>query len=83
MHQNFLFETCPHDSRAAHITAANLVLVPFTTLAPLGVGKAIELYGAFPVFGVCLGATMVGLVWLIGFVRDPELPSPAEEPIAA
>ncbi len=77
-HHNFLFETCPHDSRTAHITVANLVLAPVTTFAPLAVGKAIELFGTVPVFGACLVPTVLGFVWLAGFVRDPDTPSPAE-----
>ena len=77
-HQNFLFETCPHDSRTAHITVANLVLAPVTILAPLAVGKAIEIFGTGPVFGVCLAATLLGLIWIIGLVKNPEEKSPAE-----
>jgi MFS family permease len=77
-HHNFLFETCPHDSRTAHITVANLVLAPVMTFAPLAVGKAIELFGTVAVFGVCLIPTALGFLWLAGLVRDPGTLSPAE-----
>ena len=70
-HQNLLYETCPHDCRSAHITITNLVLGPLTTVVPLLTGKAMETYGAPMTFGACLLPTILGLIWLLVFVKEP------------
>ncbi|MBN1809330.1 MAG: MFS transporter [Planctomycetes bacterium] len=70
-HQNLLLETCPHDSRTAHITITNLVLAPVTTMIPLATGKAMEIWGAHATFAACLVPTVLGLLWLLLVVREP------------
>jgi MFS family permease len=70
-HQNLLFETCPHDCRSAHITITNLVLGPVTTVMPLLTGKAVESFGAPMTFGACLLPTILGIVCILFFLKDP------------
>jgi MFS family permease len=70
-HQNLLFETCPHDCRSAHITITNLVLGPLTTVVPLLTGKAVESFGTPITFGACLLPTVLGIIWLLVFVKEP------------
>jgi len=70
-HQNFLFETCPHDCRMAHITVSNLVLAPFTVVVPVATGHLIAVYGIMPALGLCLIPSVIGLLWLLVMVRDP------------
>lgn len=70
-HQNFLFETCPHDCRMAHITISNLVLAPFTVIIPVVTGQLIAGHGMVSVLGFCLIPSIMGLVWLVVMVRDP------------
>jgi MFS family permease len=70
-HHNLLFETCPHDCRAAHITVSNLVLAPATALVPLATGAAVHAFGTGTVFLLCLVPTALGLLWLLALVREP------------
>ena len=77
-HQNFLFETCPHDSRTAHITISNLVLAPTMMFTPLAIGRATEVFSTAPVFGFCLASTLISIVLLLRFVRNPDVSSPAD-----
>lgn len=70
-HQNFLFETCPHDCRVAHITVSNLVLAPLTALVPVATGKMISIFGVRPAIGICLIPSMIGVAWLMAVVKEP------------
>ncbi len=90
-HQNMLFETCPHDSRLAHITLSNMLLGPFVFLVPLATGWLMNFVPARSV-GIALTAlpTGVGILWLLLVVKDPreielngtqvrEMPAPRPE----
>jgi MFS family permease len=77
-HQNFLFETCPHDSRPVHTSLANIVLAPVAISIPLIAGRTIAAFGTFPVFLGCLVPTSAAIAWLHLVVKDPKTASPAE-----
>lgn len=70
-HYNLLIETCPHDSYAAHITVANLVMMPATLLAPLLAGLLVEWTGIMIMFKVSLTVSVVALLWLILRFKEP------------
>jgi MFS family permease len=70
-HTNMLFETCPHDSRVAHLTLSNLVLMPFAFLIPLGTGVLVEAVGYRAGIGLTLIPTVLGTLWLLAAVREP------------
>ncbi len=71
-HVNMLFETCPHDSRVAHITLGNMFLSPFLLLVPLGTGWFMEhLVGVRAGIGWALVPTLLGVLWLVFMVREP------------
>lgn len=80
-HVNMLFETCPHDSRVAHITLSNTVLAPFVLLAPLGTGWLIEQVGMRNGIGLTLIPTGAALLWLVLFVKEPRLTELAQRPV--
>jgi MFS family permease len=70
-HLNMLFETCPHDSRAAHITLSNMVLGPVLALVPMGTGWLVEAVGLRVGIGLTLVPTLLGVLWLALVVREP------------
>lgn len=70
-HQNMLFETCPHDSRVAHITLSNMVLGPVLGLVPVATGWMMEHVGVRSGIGLTLIPTLLGVVWLALVVREP------------
>jgi MFS family permease len=70
-HTNMLFETCPHDSRPAHITLSNVLLSPFVILAPIGTGWLMESAGQRAGIGMTLVPTALGVLWLILAVKEP------------
>ena len=71
-HVNMLFETCPHDSRVAHITAANMLLSPFLLLVPLGTGWLMEsVVGVRAGIALALAPTALGIAWLVFRVKEP------------
>jgi len=70
-HYNMLFETCPHDSRLAHITVGNLILGLTTAAAPLLAGAVAERWGLNVLFTVCLAVSVGALLWFLMRVRDP------------
>jgi len=74
-HTNFVFESCPHDSRAAHIAITNLVLAPATVLVPWIAGRAAESLGTPAVFAASLVPTLAGLAWLALVVREVREPA--------
>jgi len=69
-HLNMLYETCPHDSRVAHITLSNLVLSPFLLLVPIATGWLRGLAGVHT-FGLALVPVLVGILWLVFRVKEP------------
>ncbi|MGD2174089.1 MAG: MFS transporter [Candidatus Brocadiaceae bacterium] len=82
-HVNMLFETCPHDSRVAHITLSNMVLSPFIFLVPLGTGALMDVVGMRTGIGLTLVPTVLGTLWLFLAVKEPrevELLSAQEGP---
>ena len=70
-HLNMLFETCPHDSRTAHITLCNMVLGPIMVLAPLATGWLMGLVGTTNGIGLTIPPTVLGIAWLAFVVREP------------
>jgi MFS family permease len=79
-HLNLLYETCPHDSRVAHITVANIVLSPFLILVPVGTGWVMERLGVVT-FGLALLPGAVGLFWLLLAVKEPRTISLEDVPV--
>ncbi len=69
-HLNMLYETCPHDSRVAHITLSNLVLSPFLLAVPVATGWLRELAGVHA-FGLALVPAVVSVLWLSFRVKEP------------
>jgi len=70
-HQNLTFELCPYDSRMIHITVCALAMAPFTALAPILAGPVIEHVGMARAALWFLVPTVLGLLWLLLFVREP------------
>jgi len=70
-HTNMLFETCPHDSRPAHLALSNVLLSPFVILAPIGTGWLMESAGPRAGIGMTLVPTALGVLWLIVAVKEP------------
>jgi hypothetical protein len=70
-HNNILFETCPHDSRVAHITLSNALLAPFVLLVPVGTGWLVGQVGLRAGMGLTLIPTLAGIAWLVLMVREP------------
>jgi MFS family permease len=70
-HVNMLFETCPHDSRVAHITLSNMVLGPVLALVPMGTGWLVEAVSVRTGIGLTLIPTLLGVIWLAFAVREP------------
>lgn len=70
-HVNMLFETCPHDSRVAHITLSNIVLGPILWLVPVATGWMIGHVGMRTGIGLTLIPTLLGIAWLALVVREP------------
>jgi len=77
-----LYETCPHDSRIAHITVGNLVMGTTSILCPLLAGVAAARYGTRSLFGICLVLSAGALLWFALRVREPrqvtERPAPVD-----
>ncbi|MCK4284035.1 MAG: hypothetical protein KAX44_06935 [Candidatus Brocadiae bacterium] len=70
-HVNMLFETCPHDSRVAHITLSSMVLGPVLVLVPVGTGLLMRHVGMGPGIGLTLIPTLLGVGWLALMVKEP------------
>lgn len=70
-HLNMLYETCPHDSRVAHLTVSNGVLSPFLVLVPLGTGLLMDAVGVRAVIGLTIIPAVLGVAWMIFAVREP------------
>ncbi len=83
-HSNMLYETCPHDSRVAHITAANVVLGPLVLVVPLVTGWVMETLTTTRVgIGLTLVPTVAGVLWLALAVREPRAIELWPEPFGA
>ena len=70
-HVNMLFETCPHDSHAAHITLSNVVLGPVLWLVPVLTGWMVGVVGLRTAIGITLIPTVAGTIWLAVAVKEP------------
>jgi MFS family permease len=70
-HLNMLYETCPHDSRVAHLTASNMVLSPFLVMVPLGTGWLMDAIGVRAGMGLALIPCVLGTAWMLLVVREP------------
>ena len=68
---NLLFETCPHDSRMAHITVGNFLISGVSIGAPLLAGTAVEWWSLPVVFLICLIFSAIALVWTGLLMHDP------------
>jgi MFS family permease len=72
-HFNMLFETCPHDSRVAHITIGNLVSGAAALTFPLAGGWLAAAQGVRTLFVVSLVLSLVAMAWTFWRVREPRL----------
>ncbi len=72
-HQNFIYETCPHDNRVAHITLSNLVLSPLIIFLPIAAGALMAGVGIRAGMAVCLAISVAGALYLLVFVDEPRL----------
>jgi MFS family permease len=72
-HFNMLFETCPHDSRVAHITIGNIILGTAALLFPLAGGWLAAAQGVRTLFVVSLLLSLTALVWTCWRVREPRM----------
>ncbi len=70
-HNNMIYETCPHDNRAVHITLGNVATCPFLILAPLVTGVLVVHLGMVAGMAVCLIPTGLGVMWTLFRVKDP------------
>ena len=79
-HTNMLYETCPHDSRIAHITVANLLMGVTMIVCPLAGGVAAARWGLPTLFAICLAVSACAFLWLLFRLREPrELKAEEEE----
>jgi hypothetical protein len=68
---NLVIESCPHDHRLAHITAANVVLaLPILTL-PFLAGLLAQAAGLQALFAVSLAFSVAAALWFLFRVREP------------
>jgi len=70
-HYNMLLETCPHDSRIAHITVGNLVMGLATMFLPLFAGAVVAAWGLRFMFSLSLAFSVLALAWFLWRVKDP------------
>ena len=70
-HLNMLYETCPHESRVAHLTVSNGVLSPFLVLVPLGTGWLMDAISVRAVIGLSIVPAVLGTAWMLLAVREP------------
>lgn len=70
-HYNMLFETCPHESRVAHITIGNLGIGAGAILISLVAGAIAAQWGLRSLFTICLALSVVALFWLACRVQEP------------
>ena len=70
-HTNLVLETCPHDLRVAHISAASLVVGVFAVFLPVLAGQAATRWGLTALFAASAVVSVFAFAWIAGFVRDP------------
>jgi MFS family permease len=70
-HNNMLFETCPHDSRVAHLALSNLFFMPFAFGIPIATGVLMDALGYHAGIGLTLIPTALGTLYLLLSVREP------------
>lgn len=68
---NLLFETCPHDSRLAHITAGNLALSAVSIVAPLAGGAVSRIWGNPALFAACMTVSALSFLWCLTRLKEP------------
>ena len=68
---NMMFETCPHDSRMAHIAAGNIIISSAAFGTPLLVGLFGQWIGVRTVFFISLAFSSLALLWTAFLVREP------------
>ncbi|MBA3709933.1 MAG: MFS transporter [Planctomycetes bacterium] len=77
--QNLQIETCPHDSRIAHLIAGSLVIGIAAVFVPIVVGLIAGAFGHAAAFGGCLAVSAIALIWTLAAMREPRrmMPLPA------
>ncbi len=70
---NLVIDSCRHDARLAHITAANVVVGVAAMGIPLLGGWYAQVYGVAALFRVCLCASVAALLWCALVLRDPRV----------
>ncbi len=70
-HTNVIIETCPHDSRVAHISAGNLVVGACAIVVPLLAGAAAGMWGTIRLFEINLAFSVVAFLWFLFRVKEP------------
>jgi MFS family permease len=70
-HVNMLLETCPHDSRVAHLALSNSIVGVFWAVVPLATGWLMERVGVRPGMGITMAPAVLGVLWLALAVREP------------
>jgi MFS family permease len=70
-HYNLILETCPHDNRMLHISAANLTVGIPLTAVPLLAGVAAAVWGLTAVFAASLALSLAALLVVVLRVREP------------
>jgi MFS family permease len=68
---NLMIDSCRHDARLAHITAANVVVGIAALTVPLLGGWYAQVFGVAALFRACLCASGAGLLWCALLLRDP------------
>ncbi|MCX7003046.1 MAG: MFS transporter [bacterium] len=68
---NLVIDSCRHDARLAHITAANVVVGVAAMGIPLLGGWYAQVHGVPALFRACLWASGAALLWCVVVLRDP------------
>ena len=77
---NLLIETCPHQSRTAHIAVGNLMLGAAMITAPLLAGVVVGRWGLPALFAASLAFSMAGVLWLLRRFQEPRQWRPTTVP---
>ncbi len=64
-------ETCPHDSRLAHLVVSNLAIGVFALVVPMCGGFIAERLGVGAMLAIGLAASLASLAWTLLAVREP------------
>ena len=68
---NMLFETCPHDSRAAHMTLAYFIMGVPVIVFPMIAGAVAQHFGFRALFTGCFVISIAAFLWFVFLVKDP------------